>query len=288
MNKYLILSLAAVAIVSCSKHDLPAEDDGHSIEFVVSYPESAKATDTGFEAGDAVTLYAVEQGGEEIMPLQVAGNFINNEPLSFDGSTWTTGKVLYWLDKPCDSYAVYPYQPDIRSVDSFKFELAADQSGDGYEASDLLFAKSDMVSRENGPVNLKFNHLLSRLTVKLVKGEKFEGEIPDDIVAHIYNTNVECALNFNTGSVEKSPFGAKKTITMKKLNNEQFVAVVVPQNIEKRTPLVEITMGGIAYLLEYSLSFRAGYSHTISLILNTSPDQEQIEIAIDPSVDPMQ
>ena len=73
---------------------------------------------------------------------------------------------------------------------------------------------------------------------------------------------------------------------MKKLDNEHFEAVVVPQNIEKRTPLIELTMGGIAYLLETSLSFRPGYVHTITVTLNTSPDQEQIEISIDPGIDP--
>lgn len=286
MKRSIILMLVAFAIIGCTKQEgtVPGSD---RIDFIMTYPKSVKATDAGFEAGDAVTLFAVEQDGEETMPLQVAGNFINNEMIAFDGSRWSPGKVLYWSEKPCDFYALYPYQTQIRSVDSYKFELATDQNGEGYEESDLLFAKAERVSRENGPVKLKFNHLLSRLTVKLVKGEKFEGEIPDDIVAHIYNTNVECSLNFNTGSVEKSAFGAKKTITMKKLSNDHFVAIVVPQNIEKRTPLVEITMGGIAYLLDYSLSFRAGYSHTISLILNTSPDQEKIEISIDPSIDPM-
>ena len=44
-------------------------------------------------------------------------------------------------------------------------------------------------------------------------------------------------------------------------------------------------MGGIAYLLEYSLSFRPGYHHTIDLTLNTSPDQEKIEIGIDAGID---
>jgi hypothetical protein len=46
-------------------------------------------------------------------------------------------------------------------------------------------------------------------------------------------------------------------------------------------------MGGIAYLLEYSLSFKPGYVHTINLILNTSPDQEKIEISIDPEIEGM-
>ena len=115
--------------------------------------------------------------------------------------------------------------------------------------------------------------------------DMFEGEIPDDIVSHIYNTNVECTVSLNTGSVEKNAFGAKKTITMNKLSNELFEAVLVPQNIEKTTPLIELTMGGIAYLLDYSLSFRAGYAHTITVTLNTSPDQEKIEISIDPGVE---
>ena len=44
-------------------------------------------------------------------------------------------------------------------------------------------------------------------------------------------------------------------------------------------------MGGIAYLLEYSLSFRPGFVHYIDLTLNTSPDQEQLETSIDPDIE---
>jgi len=131
-------------------------------------------------------------------------------------------------------------------------------------------------------VNLDFRHMMSKLVVKLEKGPKFEGEIPDDIVTHIYNTTTSGRVDWTKGSVEKDAFGGKNTITMKKVNSLRFEAVVVPQNIEKKTPLIEITMGGIAYLLEYSLSFRPGYVHTVNVTLNTSPDQEQIEISIDP------
>ena len=56
--------------------------------------------------------------------------------------------------------------------------------------------------------------------------------------------------------------------------------IVVPQFIERSTPLVEITMGGIAYLLNYSISFRPGFQHTITLTFNTSLCQEMIEISI--------
>jgi hypothetical protein len=127
--------------------------------------------------------------------------------------------------------------------------------------------------------------MMSKCVVNVLKGEKFEGELPDDIAVHIYNTITTADLNLANGSVEKYAHGDRKTITMKKLSNEQFKAIVIPQNIERRTPLIEISMGGIAYLLEYSLSFKPGYQHTINLTVNTSPDQEKFEIAIDPGIE---
>ena len=254
------------------------------IMFDFSVP-ATKATATGFETGDQVALYAAEYASEDAPELQIAGNFINNEKLTYDGATWTAGRTLYWSDKPCDFYAIYPYQ-DLTSVEEHLFDIQADQDADGgYEASDLLFAKAEAVERTDGKVALQFKHIMSKCIVTITKGEKFEGEIPDDIVTHIYNTTTSAILNFANGSLQKDPQGAHKTITMNKISNTRFEAVIVPQNIERRTPLIEVTMGGIAYLLEYSLSFKPGYVHTINLILNTSPDQEKIEISIDPGIE---
>ena len=81
--------------------------------------------------------------------------------------------------------------------------------------------------------------------------------------------------------------GNRKTISMRQVDGDTFDAIVVPQFIERSTPLVEITMEGIAYLLNYSMSFRPGRQHTITVTLNTSPDQEKIEISIDPEIEGM-
>ena len=151
-----------------------------------------------------------------------------------------------------------------------------------------MYAKTEKISQTDGVVQLHFKHIMSRLVVKLDKGEKFERDIPDDIVVHLYNTATTAKINWQKGSLEKYPYSEKKTITMRKLASEEglpvFDAIVVPQFIERNTPMVEISMGGIAYLLEYSMSFRPGYQHTITIILNTSPDQEKIEIQIEGDV----
>ena len=286
MKKLSIIIASLAALVACQKEaPVTLQDDGQ-IRFEFGLP-STKATAENFEAGDQVSVWAVEYASEEAPELQIGGNFLNNEMLTYDGSAWNSSRNVYWSEKPCDFYAVYPYiRPN--SVESYIFEIQADQNSPrtadalgGYEASDLLFAKAENVSREDGKVSLKFKHMMSKCVVNVVKGEKFEGELPEDIAVHIYNTVTTADLNLANGSIEKYALGNRNTITMKKLASDKFEAVVIPQNIERRTPLIEISMGGIAYLMEYSLSFKPGYQHTINLTVNTSPDQEKFEIAID-------
>ena len=288
MKKYNITIIATLAALTSCQKEGPADVQGdNQIVFEFGLPVT-KATAENFEAGDKVSVWAVEYTTDEAPELQIGGNYLNNEILTYDGSKWT-GRTMYWSETPCDFYAVYPsIQPS--SVDSYIFEIAADQNSPrteealgGYEASDLLFAKTEGVKREDGKVSLTFKHMMSKCVVNVIKGEKFEGELPEDIAVHIYNTVTTADLNLANGSIEKYSLGNRNTITMKKVAADKFEAVVIPQNIERRTPLIEISMGGIAYLLEYSLSFKPGYQHTINLTVNTSPDQEKIEISIDAS-----
>lgn len=287
MKKYITIIAALAALISCQKEGSADVQGDNQIVFEFGLP-ATKATAENFEAGDKVSVWAVEYTTDEAPELQIGGNYLNNEVLTYDGSKWT-GRTMYWSEKSCDFYAVYPsIQPS--SVDSYIFEIAADQNSPrteealgGYDASDLLFAKTEDVKREDGKVSLKFKHMMSKCVVNVVKGPKFEGVLPEDIAVHIYNTVTTADLNLANGSIEKYALGNRNTITMKKISADKFEAIVIPQNIERRTPLIEISMGGIAYLLEYSLSFKPGYQHTINLTVNTSPDQEKIEISIDAS-----
>lgn len=288
MNKTTYLAFALIAFVSCNKYNSDLQEN--QLHFSFFLPAETKATASSFEDGDAVSLYAVEYEGDSPMPLQIGGNWLNNERITYDGSDWSPSRTLYWSNSACDFYAIYPYQTSISSVEKYQFSLALNQNSartidalGGYEASDLMYAKATNVSRSAGTVNLSFRHIMSKLVVRINKGDNFEGEIPDDIVAHVYNTITEGYVDWIDGSIEKDSFGAKKTLTMRKISNSRFEAIIIPQNIEKRTPLIELSMGGIAYLLEYSLSFRPGYVHYVDLTVNTSPDQEQIDISIDPN-----
>lgn len=289
---FFILAVATLLIVSCDKNI--CEDSGVKYNpdeiRVETEIKSTRAAGTSFEKGDKMGLYAVEYSDNEGAKLQVSGNYINNEPMTYDGISWVGSRTLYWSDKPCDFYAIYPYH-EPATVSEYIFDLPLDQNSpktdeamSGYEAADLLWAKATKVSREDGAVQLQFKHIMSRVVVKLERGENYQGELPEDITVHLYNTVTTAEVDFTKGSLQRYAYGKKKTITMKQLSNDTFAAIVVPQNIERRTPLVEVTMEGVAYLLSYSTSFRPGYQHTITITLNSSPEQERIEISIDGEV----
>lgn len=288
MKKIILMAVAALVAVGCDKNEQPDAWADNEIRVVADL--STRATLTSFEQNDKMGLYAVEYNGDAAMPLQISGNYLNNEPMVYNGSEWKSGRTLYWSAKACDFYGIYPYQ-DMTAMEEALFDIQTDQNSakssttlGGYESSDLMWAKAEKVKKADGAVKLKFQHMMSRLVVKVEKGPSFEGEIPDDVVTHIYNTATTAKVNYKVGSLEKYAYSENKTITMHKINNTTFEAIVVPQFIERSTPLVEITMGGIAYLLNYSMSFRPGYQHTITVTLNTSPDQEKIEISIDGEV----
>lgn len=287
-----ILAVATLLMVACDKNVGEESVVKHNPDEIRIETEirNTRASATSFEIGDKMGLYAVEYNGDEVASLQVAGNYINNEALTYDGSAWVGDRTLFWSEKPCDFYGIYPYQ-EPATVSEYLFDLPLDQNSaetedalSGYEAADLLWAKATKVSREDGAVQLQFKHMMSRVVVKLERGENYEGELPEDITVHLYNTVTTAEVDFAKGSLQRYAYGEKETITMKQLSGDTFAAIVVPQNIERRTPLVEVTMDGIAYLLSYSTSFRPGYQHTITVTLNTSPEQEKIEISIDGDV----
>lgn len=290
MKKYISMAALLLLAVGCDKENNLTQYNPDEIRVEASLGET-RATLTAFEEGDKISLYAVAYDGEQVADLQIAGNYLNNELMTFDGAAWNATRTLYWSENPCDFYGFYPYQ-ELGTLEDLLFEVATDQSVastadalGGYENSDLMWAKAEKVSKEDGAVKLSFNHMLSRLVVEIVRGENYEGELPEDIEVHIYNTATTARVNWRIGSLEKYLYSDTKTIKMRQLDGDTFDAIIVPQFIERSTPLVEITMEGIAYLLNYSMSFRPGMQHTVTVTLNTSPDQEKIEIEIEGDID---
>ena len=290
MKKTYIPFLLVAALTACQEGNLtpetPVVSDVMSFDVLAPGPQT-KVTDNVFDASDAIGLYVTDYVAVDTpMPLQISGNRVNNMTLTFDGAAWTPEKTIYWGDGKSDVYAYYPYMTEVQDVESQYFEVAADQSGDAYEASDLLWAKAEGVKQTDGAVSLQMQHVMSKLTVKIVAGEDYVGSLPDDASVLLHSTVTGARVDLSKGSVSKDPYSGAKSIMMKKLGIRTFEgvdavvyeAIVVPQMLENSVPLLEINSKSVSYLLEDPFNFRPGVAYTYTATLNTSTTAIKVEI----------
>ena len=168
------------------------------------------------------------------MPLEIGGNTLNNEQLTLTSSKWTPSKNLFWDEGSYNAYAYYPYM-NVTSIEDQPVSVATDQATaetnstlSGYEASDLLYARTPNVAASTSPVTLNFKHVMSKLTIRLVKGEDFEGDMPTDAEIFIHNTVPTATFDISAGIVTRDIKGKKATIKARQESDFQFGAIIVP------------------------------------------------------------
>ena len=290
MKKIYIPFLLALALTACQENTVesmtPVVDN--IMHFNLVGPDVQTKVSSGlFETADQIGLYVTDYVDNTTpMPLQLSGNRANNLTVTFDGSAWTPEKTIYWGTGKSDVYAYYPYIAEIQDVESQFFAVAEDQTGEGYEASDLLWAKAEGVKQVDGAVNLQMNHVMSKLTVKIVAGKDYIGSLPSDASVLLHSTVTGARVDLSKGSVSKDPYSGAKSIKMKNLGIRSFdgydavvyEAIVVPQMLESSVPLLEINSKSVSYLLEDPFNFRPGVAYTYTATLNTSTTAIKVEI----------
>ena len=290
MKRIYIPLLMALAFSSCQENAVepvtPVVDDVMRFNLVAPGVQTKVSAGT-FETADQIGLYVTDYLDDVTpMPLQVSGNRANNSLVTFDGSVWTPDQTIYWGDGKSDVYAYYPYYETVSDVNDLYFELATDQDGSGYEASDFLWAKAEGVARSGGPVALPMKHLMSKLTVKLVAGEDYIGSLPEDAAVYLHSTVSNARVDLETGSVARDPYSGAKSIKMRNLGIRTYddvkvvvyEAIVVPQMLESSVPLLEINSKSVSYLLEDSFNFRPGVAYTYTATMNASTTAIKVEI----------
>lgn len=281
---FSILTVATLLMVGCeNSEDIPVVEDG-VMQIEVLHPSATRATETAFEGGDKIGLYATEYNGDVASPLQISGNWANNVATTYDGAIWTPAKKIFWSENRMDVYGHYPYMTPT-SIDEHLWSVQLDQSTpetadalSGYEASDFLWGKATGVSQTDGDVQLEFKHRCSKLVVKLVKGKDYSGVLPTESELYIHSTVPTATIDFTNGAVTKYIYGEMETIKAKRVDDGTFEAIIIPQRMETRRPFIEYIANGVSYLYEGTFVFRAGKLHTLELTINSNPDQIEIEV----------
>ena len=284
----IVCILALVAVWSCNKNRMEILDINGQMRINALYPSVlTRAGESSFESGDKIGVFVTEYYEDGTpSPLQIAGNWATNIATTFDGTTWQTARPIFWSERKMDVYGYYPYM-DLVSVYDQPFSVELDQneaatteSLSAYEASDILWAKTEGVEAGDtgDPVELQFKHIMSKMVVNLVKGEDYQGVFPDEGTLYIHYVVPSATLDLVNGVPVKDPYGTPVTITARRVDNETFEAILVPQRLESRRPFLEYVANGVSYLVEDTFNFKTGRQYTYNLTINSNPDQIAIEI----------
>ena len=285
-NIYAACLGLALCLAGCGQEEMTeaGEQPADVMRFSLTHPDEGartRVTETHFEKDDRIGLYVCTAEA----PLEVGGNYVNNALLTFNGSAWHPEHPIFWNNGSYDVYAYYPQVSPVTSVDDLPFSVATDQQAagneqtpGGYEASDFLWASAKKQTADNEAVKLNFRHCMSKLTVRLVKGPDYDGDELPEAEVYVHNTVTEATVDLAVGIVTPAKFGKLHTVKAKAAGKDEYTAVLVPQRIANRVPLIEVVMKGVSYLVETNFRFKQGIHHTFTLIISKNPEQVKIEI----------
>lgn len=293
------VSLLALLSVSCSDDRFggdPGLDDGSvelRLQAHIEQVNVSRADDSGFADGDNIGIYVVNYSGGKPGELLAEGNQATNVKFTFDeaNQTWRGTRQLYFLDNEtkADVYGIYPYRASITDVENMNFSVGRNQAEkpdnqmSTYEASDLLWGKTEGASPDNPLITVRFSHILAGVQVSLIEGTGFgDGEwLTLDKSVFVGGTVTDASVNLKDGKVTPSAGGEARYITANP-DNDKFRAVVVPQTVAAGTPLILINIGSQGYEFKRSdaMTFSPSKLHKFTLKVDKSVPTGKYELSL--------
>lgn len=277
--KYVALSALTLLAVSCAKSN-EGNSQGRPVEISPDIESRGRATENAFVDGDKVGVYVSKFNDDSAQPLLSQGNYAgrgDNVAFTRVSGVWSSLPILYWMPGNTDMvdvYGYYPYKEDIADALAVDVEVMSDQNAiasegalSGYEASDLMYAKSESGVNYGSPVadGFTFKHKLSKVIVNLFKGSVISYEQLARATVTINGTKLHSVLNLSTGELAEAS-GEVQSITMRK-NGTSFEAIVVPQEIIS-ADLIEIDIDGKKFKYNTTFTFAENNSHTFSITVS--------------------
>lgn len=181
-------------VAACSEEDdLRQGIAGEGITFTSSV--MSRATDTSFEAGDAIGVSMYTESG-------FVGNATNVQYTTADGSGFTSTNPMTWeaagSAETVDFKGVYPYKADAVADGIYSFTLATGE-GASLSDNDVMYSSMTDVTVGAKNVDLTFTHKLVKVVMQVY--DQNRNLLPGATVK-INNQQTSGALNLADGTVE--------------------------------------------------------------------------------------
>lgn len=267
---YSVFLMALPFMVGACSNNEGEEDPNlpqveNKVHFNANISPLARATDTHFDAGDAISVFGVLSNGNDEKGVIVSlGNYADNVQYVYDGAQFTSTNGIEQPQGGAKVYyhAVYPYSSNVRN--QFTFTVQTDQQGAGYTQSDLLTASTE--ATDAAEVSLKFSHRLSKLIIRL-QGDNWPSGTPTFEV-HSPQTSVDVDLN----ALAFTTNGNRQNVRCADDGTLAFKAILPPQTFEAGSDIGILYFGsnGTSVNLAQDVTLTSGKQVELILSRNES------------------
>ena len=210
-----------LSLQGCENEEGTAIHSRDTVSFEID-AGGARATETTFETGDAIGVYAAVRMSSAPATLKTSGNYADNKRFVWNGSQFVADGDANEIAAgyETDYYAYYPYREDMGNPLDYDFSIQGDQR-EGITLSDFMYAANRSGTTDK-VITLAFSHRLSRLQVTYTPeaGEALSG-------VTIQRAKATANINLETGTA--NTLGATSDIRMYN-DGGTFTAVIPAQD----------------------------------------------------------
>lgn len=291
MKKNMIFAaIAALALTACSNDDeiKVGGDNAILLTSSLNVAETRAATDiqtSAFDAGETVDVYITENNG---------GNNPTTYPQPIEYSTAAGGALTvgtqYYYPTSGNGVNIYALYPATAATGEL-FTIKEDQSTDAnYKASDLMYGKpatNNPVSPSANAVDIRFSHLLSKVTINLIAGANVTSL--DGAKVELLGVKPSTTL---TASKDGCSIGAASgdatpiTVMTATETVTSGSAIIVPQTLPEM--FLQVTLDGATLTGKLDSGapvLTAGNAYTYNITVNMRGGALEIEGSITPWTD---
>ena len=227
MTKFFALALLAGAMVSCSTEDTApsTQNDKVAVQFTGGISVNTRAAGVAWADGDRIGIFMTEAG--KTLSADVIKEGVDNVCYQSNGSIAFSpvsgGKTVFFpIDGDVDFYSYYPQT----TVNDYKVALnMANQTSQ--EAIDFMYAKKTGCNKATPQVDLKFNHMLSKLVLNVQPGNGLTQDDLNKLKVTIKDQNTTATFNLADGVI--SGEGNPANIQMKTvIVGKKYEAILLP------------------------------------------------------------
>ena len=281
--KYSFVIIISFAMIACSSHDENSEN--RATNKTINIKPSVKSMQTRALSSDDLQNTYFNDGAKINVYLTNSTTVSSIDNLSSGYATYTYSQSSHiWtssvsgLKYPADGTSVdaFGIYPATVTKDKTSFKVEYEQwDVDNYLKSDLMYAYSSGNTAINDPINLQFNHCLTKITIKLIPSAGMTKEEITNNIGDMYIDNItqNATLSFSDNKITATASGDQNGGVCISgsdcFSTEGVSCIIIPQRIPSGTQLFSVDVADkyYFYTTDQEITFNEGKEYIFTITL---------------------